>query len=92
MGIDDVIREMQEDEKRDRTHDQKKATPIDYARLRSRTNRNKMAPQKVYYAIRNNRIELENCICGRHVIDIEAADKHFGFTAEEPADEEDEDD
>jgi hypothetical protein len=88
MGIDDVIREMKDDELSDRTVEQNKATPIDYARLRSRTTGKKMAPQKVYYAIRTGRLELEDCNCGRHVIDIDKADKLFNLHQEVESDEE----
>jgi hypothetical protein len=83
MGIDDFIRQAREDELSDRVVKQNKATPIDYARLRSRTEGVPFAPQKVYYAIRHQRLKLEDCVCGRHVIDINKADIHFGFVKEE---------
>jgi hypothetical protein len=46
-----------------------KLTPIEYGRLRG------IKPQLVYYYIRNGKIELEWCICGRRVVDVEASDK-----------------
>ncbi len=88
MSIDDIIKEMQDDEASDRAEQQKMATPIDYARLRSRSTGKTFAPQKVYYSIRNRRLKLYDCICGRHVINIEEADKLFGFTQEDDEDDE----
>lgn len=73
MSIDDVIRQMEEDEKADRLELQTKATPIEYGRLRG------IVPQKIYYHIRNRHIEVEECVCGRKVIDIAAADAYFGL-------------
>lgn len=49
-----------------------KLTPREYARLRG------MAPQLVYYHIRQDHIELETCICGRKVIDVASVDSFFG--------------
>lgn len=51
-----------------------KLTPREYARLRY------MTPQNVHYHIRNKHIEVEICVCGRKVIDVQKADEYFGFT------------
>ena len=67
---DDIIRQMQQDELLDAS----KLTPREYARLRG------MSPQLVYYHIRNHdELELENCICGRKVLDVKLADEYFNF-------------
>ena len=65
MAIDDVISDMESFEFEGAT----KLTPREYGRLRG------MAPQLVYYYIRNGVIEVERCICGRKVIDVEQTDK-----------------
>lgn len=87
-GIDDFMRQMLEDELAERAEHHTKLSPIEYARLRN------IVPQRVYYFIRNNRLQLEHCICGRKVVDIAAADKLFGFfepiQGSTEADEEDE--
>lgn len=77
-GIDDLFRQMQEDELADKVETTTHATPIEYARARG------IAPQKVYYALRNHRDKLntEHCKCGRRVLDIELADNYFGFKDE----------
>lgn len=49
-----------------------KLSPREYAILRGKK------PQLVYYYIRRGKLTLEECICGRGVIDVEAADKFFG--------------
>jgi hypothetical protein len=71
---DELFKQMELDD----LADQVKATPIDYARMRGR------APQSVYAALRKQRDEFksEQCQCGRRVIDIEQADKYFGYTKE----------
>jgi predicted site-specific integrase-resolvase len=46
-------------------------TPREYAKIRG------IAPQMVYYHIRNKRIEVEHCRCGRKIINVEEADKVF---------------
>jgi hypothetical protein len=48
-----------------------KLTPREYAKIRN------MAPQLVYYHLRNKHIELELCICGRKVIDVKKTDDYF---------------
>jgi hypothetical protein len=67
MGIDDFIREAEEDERADAT----KLPVIEYAKLRG------LYPQKVYTAIRNRKLEQHWCDCGRKVVWIEEADEYF---------------
>jgi hypothetical protein len=81
MGIDDFLKQVQEDEDNDRVEDQTHATPIDYARSRSKPG-NTLAPQRVYYALRNHKLDDYTCQCGRRVISIEEADEYFGFKKE----------
>jgi hypothetical protein len=87
MGIDDLWKQIEEDEREDKIEATSHATPIEYAKSRG------MAPQKVYYALRNHKDKLttEQCQCGRRVLNIEAADIYFGIT-NEPINEGDEDD
>lgn len=44
-----------------------KLSPLEFARL------HKMRPQMVYYYIKQGVIETETCICGRNVVDVQAA-------------------
>jgi len=46
-------------------------TPREYARLRN------MAPQMVYYYIRNKVIETDYCRCGRRVLNVQEADNRI---------------
>jgi len=48
-----------------------KLSPRDYGKLRG------IAPQLVYYHIRQGHVDKERCLCGRTVIDIEKADQFF---------------
>jgi hypothetical protein len=82
-GIDDLFRQMQEDDLADKVELTTHATPIEYARARG------MAPQKVYYALRNHRDKLntEQCKCGRRVLSISRADEYFGIKDELPNEE-----
>lgn len=87
MGtIDDFLREIEQDELNDKAESVTHLTPIEYARLRG------MAPQTVYYALRNHRdrIQAVNCQCGRRVLEITVADSYFGF--EKEAEKEDDED
>jgi hypothetical protein len=52
-----------------------KMKPRQYAQLRG------IYPQRVYQAIRNGRLEGEQCACGSRIIDVGTADELFGFTA-----------
>jgi hypothetical protein len=56
---------------RDELEGQTKLSPRDYGRLRG------IAPQLVYYHIRQGHVDMEKCICGRSVIDIDKADQYF---------------
>lgn len=76
MGIEEFLRAVEADELADKVATQTKATPIEYARSRGIT------PQRVYYLIRNKRLDKERCVCGRPVIDIEDADTVLGFNEE----------
>lgn len=76
MGIDDFLKQVQEDELEDRLAEQTKATPIDYAKMRG------IRPQRVYYHLRRNSLTSSHCECGRRVIDIQEADGLFGFEKE----------
>ena len=82
MGIYDFLKQIQQDDEDDRIETQTKATPIEYARSRS------IAPQRVYYMLRNKKLGDERCVCGRRVIDIQEADEVFGLkkeTGDEPS-------
>ena len=46
-------------------------TPREYAKLRY------MAPQGIYYHIRNKHIEVTICMCGRKVINVKETDEYF---------------
>ncbi len=48
-----------------------KLTPREYAKLRGKV------PQLIYYYIRNKKLELEYCICGRRVLDVATTDAFF---------------
>lgn len=76
MGIDDLIRQMREDELSDRAQEATKLSPIEYARLR------KIAPQRVYQKIRAGKLTKEECVCGRSVIDVADADVAFSIKVE----------
>lgn len=62
---------------RDEAEGASKLSPREYALLRGKK------PQIVYYYIRRGKIKMEQCICGRNVIDVEAADKFFGGEADD---------
>jgi hypothetical protein len=81
-GIDDLIRQIQEDENADKVETTTHATPIEYARARG------MAPQTVYYALRNHgdQLQTEDCKCGRRVLDISKADEYFKSKQKKPDD------
>jgi hypothetical protein len=83
MGIDDLLRQMQEDERNDRLEAQTLATPIEYARSRGIT------PQKVYGSLRNGKLQWHECNCGGRRVNIEEADELYGFKKEEEPEDED---
>lgn len=55
----------------------KKLTPRDYARYRSKKTGTIVQAQLIYYYIRQKKLELTDCLCGHRVLDVEAADKFF---------------
>jgi predicted site-specific integrase-resolvase len=67
-NTDELIAQMQADE----TDGAIKLSPREWAKLRGVT------PQLVYYWIRTGKLDMETCICGRNVIDVEKADEHNG--------------
>jgi len=52
-------------------HDVTKLSPVEYGKLRN------IAPQLVYYHLREEHIAWDRCECGRKVINIEEADKYL---------------
>jgi hypothetical protein len=66
-NTDELLELMKQDEAEGAT----KLSPREYGRLRNIT------PQLVYHHIRAGHIKKENCICGRSVIDVAAADEFF---------------
>jgi len=84
MNIDELMRQMEADER----EDQRLITPVEYGRLRG------IAPQRVYYYIRNKKLIPERCECGRNCVVKAEADELFGFadleTTSEVAQEEEE--
>jgi hypothetical protein len=77
MGIDDLLKQMMEDEREDRLATQTLSRPIEYARSRG------FAPQKVYAALRNKKLDWHICDCGHKCVNIEEADELFGIKKEE---------
>lgn len=69
---DELMRQIETDELRDKADHVTKLTPVEYARARPG-----LQAQLVYYYIRTGKIKRETCICGRNVIDIKAADEFF---------------
>lgn len=67
LSTEEVIAAMERDEAEGAV----KLSPREFALLRG------IKPQLVYYYIRKQKIRLEQCICGRNVIDVESADKFF---------------
>ncbi len=83
MGIDDLLKQMMEDEREDRLELQTLARPIEYARSRG------FAPQKVYAALRNHKLDYALCNCGHRCVVIAEADELFGVKKEEPEEADD---
>ena len=67
LTTEELLAAMERDEAEGAT----KLSPREYALLRGKK------PQLIYYYIKKRKIVLEQCICGRNVIDVEAADKFF---------------
>jgi hypothetical protein len=64
---DELMQQMELDEMEGAT----KLSPRDYGKLRG------ISPQLVYYHIRQGKLKKETCLCGRSVIDVDAADAFF---------------
>jgi RecA-family ATPase len=67
LSTDELMRQMELDEFEGAT----KVSPRDYGKLRG------IAPQLVYYHIREGHITWTHCECGRRVILIKEADEYF---------------
>lgn len=67
MNTDELLAQMERDE----LDGPPKLSPVDYGKLRG------IAPQLVYYHIRQKHITTEHCNCGRKVIDVKEADEYF---------------
>ena len=77
-SIDELLELIKKDEAEDQATLQTKMPINDYARARG------IAPQRVHYHIRAKHLKKEQCVCGRYVIDISAADQVFGFNQTHP--------
>ena len=66
-NADELIAQMQKDELEGAT----KLTPREYGKLRG------IAPQLVYYHVREGHVKKEQCVCGRSVVDVDACDQYF---------------
>lgn len=66
-NMDELMAQMKLDELEGAT----KLSPREYGKMRG------IAPQLVYYHIREGHIKKEQCQCGRSVIDVDAADQYF---------------
>jgi hypothetical protein len=69
--MDEFLKAVEEDELRDKVEQATHATPREYAKTRG------MAPQRVYYYIRKQKIVPDWCLCGRLVVVIKEADEFF---------------
>lgn len=67
MDTDALLEQMKVDE----LDGSPKLSPVDYGKLRG------IAPQLVYYHIRQEHIPTEYCNCGRRVIDVQKVDEFF---------------
>jgi hypothetical protein len=76
VNTEELLAQMELDELKDELSLQTKATPINYAKARG------IRPQKVYTALRSEKLSSEHCPCGRRVVDIVEADEVFGFKKE----------
>jgi hypothetical protein len=73
LSVEELFAQIALDELEDSTSFVR-AKPIPYARSRG------IAPQKVYYLIRNNRLKYEPCgLCGTMTVDVEEADVGIGL-------------
>jgi hypothetical protein len=71
MALDDLFDEFDKFELEGAT----KLSPRDYAKYKG------MRPQMVYYYIRQGVIDMERCVCGRNVVDVEQADEALSARA-----------
>ena len=76
MGIDDFLRQVEQDELQDAAETQKYMAISSYAKARG------IAPQQVHYHVRKGNLTKTRCACGRFVIEIAAADHYLGFKRE----------
>ncbi len=79
MNHDELMKRMEQDNLADKAAHVTKMSPMEFARARH------MQPQLVYYYIRTGKIQPEECVCGRMVIDIKAADEFFRAKAKTKA-------
>lgn len=73
MGIDDFLRQVQQDELEDEADTQEYMAISSYAKARG------IAPQRVHYHIRKENLTKSRCACGRFVVKIADADHVLGF-------------
>jgi len=66
-GIDDLIRQMRQDEVLDREW----TTPYQYAKAKGKT------PQQLYQLARRKKLNTKTCDCGRTLIHIKDTDDYF---------------
>lgn len=66
-NMDDIVAQMELDE----LSDAKLLTPRDFAKLIG------VAPQLVYYYIRNKKLDIVICDCGRKTVEVDVARKFF---------------
>jgi hypothetical protein len=77
MGIEDLLRQIEEDEQQDALEALEYMSIGDYARSK------KLRPQQVHYYIRNGQIKRYHCpCCGRMVIKVSEANAVFGENTE----------
>jgi hypothetical protein len=71
--LEDIVNidEFEQQVRKDELEDQPLITPVEYGRLRG------IAPQLVYYYIRNKKLATQICPCGRRCLNKEETDEHF---------------
>ena len=72
-GIDDFLKQVEEDELEDAIAERVVARINDYARSRG------VKPQLVHYYVRGERLKKSQCVCGTWVINIDEADQVMGL-------------
>lgn len=82
-AYDEIAKQEAEEPKADPAKPEKYSSPNRYANSRG------IAPQRVYAAFRSGKLKRETCeICTWHsIVDVEAADKLFGFNQPEQTEE-----